>query len=169
MRARRLLPLLVVLGSVALVATGCFQSKVADTTINGPITIGQGTTAKVVNPGEGASTGATTDTTSTATTDTTATSTATTATSTATTTTGGSGADLAAGKTAFSNTCGGCHVLKDAGTAGNVGPNLDSVAPLTVERVANQIKNGGGAMPPGLLQGADAANVAAYVASVAGK
>ena len=167
MRARRLLPLLVVLGSVALVATGCFQSKVADTTINGPITIGQGTTAKVVNPGEGASTGASTDTTAT-TTDTTAT-TATTATSTATTTTGGSGADLAAGKTAFSSTCGGCHALKDAGTAGNVGPNLDSVAPLTVERVANQIKNGGGAMPPGLLQGADAANVAAYVASVAGK
>jgi mono/diheme cytochrome c family protein len=163
MRARRLLPLLVVLGSVALVATGCFQSKVADTTINGPITIGQGTTAKVVNPGEGASTGATTDTT------TTTTDTTTTATSTATTTTGGSGADLAAGKAAFSSTCGGCHVLKAAGTAGNVGPNLDSVAPLTAEAVANQIKNGGGAMPPNLLQGADAANVAAYVASVAGK
>ena len=163
MRARRLLPLLVVLGSVALVATGCFQSKVADTTINGPITIGQGTTAKVVNPGEGASTGATTDTTATAT------DTTTTATSTATTTTGGSGADLAAGKTAFSSTCGGCHALKDAGTAGNVGPNLDSVAPLTAETVANQIKNGGGAMPPNLLQGADAAIVAAYVASVAGK
>jgi mono/diheme cytochrome c family protein len=74
-----------------------------------------------------------------------------------------------AGKAAFSATCGGCHTLKDAGTSGNVGPDLDSLAPLTSERVATQIKNGGGAMPPGLLTGQDAANVAAYVSSVAGK
>lgn len=174
MRARRLLPLLLVLGSVALVATGCFESKVASTTINGPITIGQGTTAKVVNPGEGATTGTTEETTTepgsteeTSTEETT--SGESTAESTETTTGGGAGADLAAGKTAFVATCGGCHALKDAGTAGNVGPDLDSLAPLTAERVANQIKNGGGAMPANLLQGADAANVAAYVASVAGK
>jgi mono/diheme cytochrome c family protein len=183
MRARRLLPLLLVLGSVALVSTGCFESEIASTTINGPITIGQGTTAKVVNPGEGASTETTGETTTEETTTepgstaessteetTTAESTAgSTAESTGTTTGGGSGADLAAGKTAFVATCGGCHSLKDAGTSGNVGPDLDSLAPLTAETVANQIKNGGGAMPPNLLQGADAANVAAYVASVAGK
>jgi sulfite dehydrogenase len=86
-----------------------------------------------------------------------------------TTTSGGSGADLAAGKTAFVATCGGCHALKDAGTSGNVGPNLDSLAPLTADRVAKQIANGGAVMPAKLLTGRDAANVAAYVASVAGK
>jgi mono/diheme cytochrome c family protein len=87
------------------------------------------------------------------------------------TTTGGgsSGADVAAGKTSFSETCGACHTLKDAGTSGNVGPDLDSLAPLSEETVAKQIENGGGAMPAKLLTGQDAANVAAYVASVAGK
>jgi mono/diheme cytochrome c family protein len=151
MRARRLILMLLVLGSVAVVATGCFSSKVAGTTISGEITIGEGTAATAVDPGAGGGT----ETTG--------------ATSTAETTTGGGGADVAAGKTAFTATCGGCHTLKDAGTKGNVGPDLDSLAPLTAEVVANQIKNGGGAMPPGLLTGADAANVAAYVASVAGK
>ena len=89
--------------------------------------------------------------------------------STGTTTGGGSGADLAAGKSSFTATCGGCHALKDAGTTGNVGPDLDSLAPLTAERVAKQIENGGGPMPPKLLTGQDATNAAAYVASVAGK
>jgi mono/diheme cytochrome c family protein len=158
--------MLLVLASVAVVATGCFSSKVAGTTISGEITIGQGTTAKAVDPGTGGGAKTTTAETSTAETSTAET---TTAASTATTTGGGAGADLAAGKTAFTSTCGGCHTLKDAGTKGNVGPDLDSLAPLTAERVANQIKNGGGAMPAGLLSGADAANVAAYVASVAGK
>jgi mono/diheme cytochrome c family protein len=89
--------------------------------------------------------------------------------STGTTTGGSSGADLAAGKSAFVATCGGCHTLKDAGTTGKVGPDLDSLAPLTAERVAAQIKKGGGPMPPQLLTGKAAADTAAYVASVAGK
>ena len=159
MRARRVFPLLLVLAGVALVASGCFSSKVADTTITNEITIGQGTTAKTVNPAT--SGGGSTTTSSTPSTGTT--------TGGATTTTGGSTADLAAGKTAFTATCGGCHVLKDAGTSGQVGPSLDSLAPLTVDRVAHQILVGGGPMPPKLLTGQDAANVAAYVASVAGK
>jgi len=164
MRARRVFPLLLVIAGVALVATGCFSSKVADTTITNEITIGQGTTAKSVDP---ASSGGSTPTTAT-----TSTGSGSTATSTAgstATTTGGSSADVAAGKTAFTATCGGCHTLKDAGTNGQVGPDLDSLAPLTVERVAHQILVGGGPMPPKLLTGQDAANVAAYVASVAGK
>src|SRR3954468_2337938 len=181
MRARRLLPLLLVLAVVSAGATGCFDSKGADTTISGEITIGQGTTAQTVDVATAGGSEATTAETTTETTtgETTAeTSTGETSTGESTetgatgeTTTGGgsSGADVAAGKTAFVATCGGCHTLKDAGTAGNVGPDLDSLAPLTAETVANQIKNGGGAMPPKLLQGADAANVAAYVASVAGK
>jgi mono/diheme cytochrome c family protein len=159
--------LLLVLAGVAVLATGCFSSKVSDTTITNEITIGQGTAATAVNPEAGGS--ATTATTAAPTT---STGTATTAASTATATTtsgGGSGADLAAGKTAFTATCGGCHTLKDAGTNGQVGPDLDSLAPLTVAIVSHQIANGGGPMPPKLLTGQDAANVAAYVASVAGK
>jgi cytochrome c6 len=168
MRARRLLPMLLVLATVAVGATGCFSSKVASTTINGEVTIGQGSTAQTVNPSTGGGSATTTETTSTGETSTAETSTA--ATSTGETTTGGgSGADVAAGKTAFVATCGGCHALKDAGTNGNVGPDLDSLAPLSADRVAKQIENGGGAMPAKLLTGADAANVAAYVASVAGK
>jgi cytochrome c6 len=163
MRARRVFPLLLVLAGVALVASGCFSSKVANTTITNEITIGQGTTAKSVNPASGGGSAPTTAATSSG-----STSTATSAGSTATTT-GGSTADVAAGKTAFTATCGGCHTLKDAGTNGQVGPDLDSLAPLTVQRVAQQIMNGGGPMPPKLLTGQDAANVAAYVASVAGK
>jgi cytochrome c6 len=73
------------------------------------------------------------------------------------------------GQKLFTATCGGCHTLKDAGTNGKVGPDLDSLAPLTSERVAKQIANGGQIMPPKLLTGKDAKNTAAYVASVAGK
>jgi cytochrome c6 len=168
MRVRRVLPLLLALSAVAVGATGCFSSKVTDTTVSGPVTIGIGPKATVVDSG------ATSGTSSTGTTASTATTTASTGTtgassSTATTTAGGSGADIAAGKATFTTTCGGCHTLKDAGTTGKVGPDLDSLAPLTVETVANQIKNGGGPMPPMLVTGQTAANVAAYVASVAGK
>jgi cytochrome c6 len=156
MRARRVLPVLLVLATVAVGATGCFSSKVANTTISGEITVGEGTSATTVTPSTaGGTTPGTTTTQPPA--------------STGTTTGGGSGADIAAGKASFTATCGGCHTLKDAGTTGKVGPDLDSLAPLTVERVANQIKNGGGPMPPMLLTGTDAANTAAYVASVAGK
>jgi mono/diheme cytochrome c family protein len=87
--------------------------------------------------------------------------------STAASTGGSSGADLAAGKSLFIATCGGCHTLKDAGTTGSSAPDLDG--PISAAGVAAQIKAGGSFMPPKLLTGADAANVAAYVSSVAGK
>ncbi|HET6171516.1 MAG TPA: cytochrome c [Gaiellales bacterium] len=185
MRARRVLPVLLVLAAVAVGATGCFSSKVANTTISGPITVGEGSTAAVVNPATAtgaagtnpnppttstttASTGST-GTTTAASTGSTGTTTGASTGSTGTTTGGGSGADLAKGKSLFTSTCGGCHTLKDAGTSGKIGPDLDSLAPLTAERVAAQIKNGGGPMPPMLLTGQDAVDTAAYVASVAGK
>jgi cytochrome c oxidase subunit II len=38
-------------------------------------------------------------------------------------------AGSAQGKTLFTQQCGSCHVLADAGTAGEVGPNLDDVLP----------------------------------------
>jgi cytochrome c6 len=168
MRARRLLPLLLVLATVAVGATGCFSSKVAETTISGEVTVGQGTTAQTVDVATAEGSGGTTSETTTAEETTAATSTGQTS-SGETTTGGGSGADVAAGKTAFVATCGGCHQLKDAGTNGNVGPDIDSLAPISADTVAKQIENGGGAMPAKLLEGQDAANVAAYVASVAGK
>jgi cytochrome c2 len=185
MRARRLLPLLLVLATVAVGATGCFESELASTTISGEITVGQGTTAQTVDVAAGEGSGGTTAETTTAETTTAETTTGGETTGetstggettgetseTGETTTGGgsSGADVAAGKTSFVATCGACHSLKDAGTSGNVGPDLDSLAPLSEETVAKQIENGGGAMPAKLLTGQDAANVAAYVASVAGK
>jgi cytochrome c553 len=165
MRARQVLPVLLVLATVAVGATGCFSSKVASTTISGEITVGEGSTAQTVNPSTaGGSVGTNPNSPTTGETASTGESG-----STATTTGGSSGADLAAGKTAFTATCGGCHTLKDAGTNGKVGPDLDSLAPLTSERVAKQIANGGQIMPPKLLTGKDATNTAAYVASVAGK
>jgi mono/diheme cytochrome c family protein len=75
------------------------------------------------------------------------------------------------GKTIFLTAgCTGCHTLKDAGSHGTVGPNLDQAKPpesLVVDRVTN----GKGAMPSfkGKLTPAQIQAVAKYVSSVAGK
>jgi len=88
------------------------------------------------------------------------------------TTSTGAGAQQAnaQGKQVFTQSCGGCHTLKDAGTTGNVGPNLDDLKPdeATVQR---QVTNGGGAMPAfkGQLTDAQIKAVAQYVSSVAGQ
>jgi mono/diheme cytochrome c family protein len=85
------------------------------------------------------------------------------------TTTSESGGETAsAGKSIFAETCGGCHTLADAGTNGNVGPNLDDIAP-DAERVQNAIRQGPGAMPENLLRGERAQQVADYVAGAAGR
>jgi cytochrome c oxidase subunit 2 len=47
----------------------------------------------------------------------------------------------------FASTCGSCHTLTKAGTNGNVGPNLDDLS-LNPEGVREQIRRGGGGMPP---------------------
>ncbi len=94
-----------------------------------------------------------------------------TTTTAATTTSGGSGSPTAAGKQVFASAgCGGCHTLKDAGSTGNVGPNLDQLKP-SAATVAHQVEVGGGPMPAfkGTLSPAQIAAVAAYVSSVAGK
>ena len=89
-------------------------------------------------------------------------------------------ADLGHGKQLFQGTCGGCHTLADAGSHGTVGPNLDQSAvgdrisgmektsfeALVREQIASP--DPFGKMPANLLKGADAQDVAAYVASVAG-
>ncbi len=82
---------------------------------------------------------------------------------------GESGADTAAvaGQERFVTTCGGCHVLADAGTNGQVGPNLDELAP-DVDTVLTAIEVGPGQMPENLLEGEEAREVAEYVAASTG-
>jgi len=50
-------------------------------------------------------------------------------------------------KALFTENCAGCHTFAAAGTKGTIGPNLDQSA-LTADRIAEQIRNGGGGMPP---------------------
>ena len=82
----------------------------------------------------------------------------------------------------FVTNCGSCHSLEAAGTDGIVGPNLDDrLAPAgpaegeaidgTRVRVMSAIETGlgNGRMPAGILQGAQAEEVSAYVARVAGQ
>ena len=74
------------------------------------------------------------------------------------------------GKDIFTANCGSCHTLKDAGTNGTVGPNLDQLKP-SFEVTQHQVINGGGPMPAfkGTLTPAQITAVAKYVSSVAGK
>ena len=83
---------------------------------------------------------------------------------------GGATGDAAAGKAVFTANCGSCHTLKDAGTTGAVGPDLDQLKP-SFDVVQHQVENGGGVMPAfkGTLSDSDIANVSAYVSSVAGQ
>ena len=84
---------------------------------------------------------------------------------------GGGGAQQASaqGKQVFTQNCGGCHTLKDAGTKGQVGPNLDTLKP-DKPTVKNQVLTGGGPMPSfkGKLSTAQINAVATYVSSASG-
>jgi uncharacterized cupredoxin-like copper-binding protein len=93
---------------------------------------------------------------------------------------GESKADPARGKELFTQRCGACHILENAGTKGVQGPNLDlafkqSVADglgrSTIEGVVRQQIElpMGKQMPANLVTGEDADAVAAYVASAIGK
>lgn len=94
---------------------------------------------------------------------------------------GGGEPDLDNGKTKFA-ACGGCHALADAGTTATVGPNLDDafrsarregfdadgfrgVVRYWIESPEQRSEP---LMPPNLVTGQDADDVAAYVAAVAG-
>jgi mono/diheme cytochrome c family protein len=85
---------------------------------------------------------------------------------------GGGGASAsAAGKKVFASAgCATCHTLKDAGSTGMIGPNLDQLKPSKAA-VQKQVTNGGGAMPAfkGQLSTQQIDDVATYVSSVAGK
>jgi mono/diheme cytochrome c family protein len=82
---------------------------------------------------------------------------------------GGESAAVAAGKTVFTANCGTCHTLKEAGTSGTVGPNLDELEP-DLATVEGQVESGGGGMPAfkGQLSAEEITDVATYVSTVAG-
>jgi plastocyanin len=94
--------------------------------------------------------------------------------------------DLIAGKRAFAEKCGSCHQLARAGTQGIQGPNLDEAFRQALAdglkrsgiegAVSDQIdtpaqvaKDSPAYMPPDLVKGRTAQNVAAYVASSVAK
>jgi cytochrome c553 len=116
----------------------------------------------------------TTETTTTETTESTSTETTTGETTTTTTETGGGApeGDPVAGKAIFTGAsgCTGCHTLADAGSTGNVGPNLDDAMP-SFDLAYDRVTNGQGGMPSfkTSLTDQQRADVAAYVSSVAGK
>jgi mono/diheme cytochrome c family protein len=94
-------------------------------------------------------------------------------------TTGLEGANPTVGKGLFVEKCGSCHTLADAATSSQVGPNLDEALSRprqegfddsTLFRVTlDQIDLAAPPMPSDLVEGQDAVDVAAYVASVAGR
>ncbi len=63
-----------------------------------------------------------------------------------------------------------CHALNDAGSAGEIGPNLDELKP-SAEQVRNAVKSGVGIMPAfgDSLSEQQIEAVAHYVESVTGK
>jgi plastocyanin len=95
-------------------------------------------------------------------------------------------ADVVAGKQMFVQKCGSCHTLARADTKGTTGPNLDqafqqplkegfgttAVRGVVYKQILypNRLKNADGIiMPPKLVTGQDAHDVAAYVASASGR
>jgi mono/diheme cytochrome c family protein len=90
-------------------------------------------------------------------------------------------ANLVNGKRLFASNCGSCHTLSHANTTGSVGPNLDDafrqdrvdgVKSTSIEGLVGYwiaYPSRLGQMPPGLVKGQDAQDVAAYVALVAAK
>ncbi len=93
--------------------------------------------------------------------------------------------DRANGKELFTQKCGSCHTLADAGTAGQVGPNLDDafvasrrdgLGENTIRQVVRgqiaypitDTTTGAPGMPTDIVEGQEAEDVASYVAAVAG-
>jgi cbb3-type cytochrome c oxidase subunit III len=86
--------------------------------------------------------------------------------------------DTANGQKLFQAKCGGCHVLAASGSQGTLGPNLDDAfagsrkqgfKQSTIQNVVlDQIRDAAAPMPKDLVEGQEAQDVAAFVASVAG-
>ena len=157
METRRLIAIVIALGALTLgILTACGGGTDAAGTLGGEVTIGTGTnptsTPVVTSDVDPAATTAAAST-------------------GATTASAASPGDAAAGAAVYSSAgCGGCHTLAAAGSAGNVGPNLDQLKP-DYAAVMKQVTNGGNGMPAfsGTLSAADIQNVSAYVSQNAGK
>lgn len=94
-------------------------------------------------------------------------------------------ANMVHGKVLFVSKCGSCHTLSHAATTGSVGPNLDDafrqdradgIKSTSIEGLVsywiqfpNANPNSGAVMPPMLVKGQNAEDVAAYVGQVAAK
>lgn len=93
--------------------------------------------------------------------------------------------DRTKGKELFTQKCGSCHTLANAGTKGQIGPNLDyaflesrrsglgesTILQVVRGQIAYPItkpSTGAPGMPANIVEGQDADDVASYVASVAG-
>ncbi len=98
---------------------------------------------------------------------------------------GSGNADLAKGRLLFTQKCGTCHALAEAGTSAAIGPNLDAsfaagrnagqdgatiagVVRAQIENPRATDESNPTYMPAGLLEGQDANDVAEYIGSVAG-
>jgi mono/diheme cytochrome c family protein len=80
-------------------------------------------------------------------------------------------ATIRAGERVFARAgCGTCHTLGAAGSSGRIGPSLDRRR-VGSEKVAEQVREGGGGMPAyaGRLRDDEIRAVSAYVAKVAGR
>ena len=83
-------------------------------------------------------------------------------------------AKMAKGLEIFNETaaCAACHVLKAAGSEGNIGPNLDTVS-MTIDSVIDMVTNGLGVMPAfgedEILTKEEIEIVSYYVVNSAGK
>lgn len=94
---------------------------------------------------------------------------------------GGDDPDMSNGKQLFVERCASCHTLARADAKGVAGPNLDeafgparrqglgqtTVEGVVLDQISNVLMNS--QMPPDLVKGEDAKDVAAYVALVAGQ
>lgn len=93
--------------------------------------------------------------------------------------------DRSNGKALFTQKCGSCHTLADAGTTGQIGPDLDDafyasrrdgLGEDTIRQVVRgqiaypiaETSTGAPGMPTDIVEGQDAEDVASYVAAVAG-
>ncbi len=75
-----------------------------------------------------------------------------------------------AGESVFADAgCGGCHALEEAGSTGAAGPSLDE-ADTSFDEAVEQIRNGGGGMPPfeGRLSDEQIRDVASFVVASSG-
>ena len=71
--------------------------------------------------------------------------------------------DAARGATVFVTTCAGCH--GQGGAGGGIGPRLAGSG-ISAALIQDRIEHGAGAMPAGLVKGANEADVLAYVLGI---